>query len=91
MQTLVIYDVPDDRVRYRVSEACKDYGLQRIQWSAFFGDLNHNRRQELMQRLRRSIGRHGGNVQAFPLCDKDLRLRTVIDVPSPEVGRAPAD
>ena len=33
--TFVIYDVEDDRVRTRVSNTCKDYGLERIQYSAF--------------------------------------------------------
>jgi CRISPR-associated protein Cas2 len=89
MQTLVIYDVQDDRVRHRVSEACKDYGLERIQFSAFLGDLNHNRRQELMQRLRRTLGKNPGNVQSIPLCEKDLRMRVIIDVPVPREGQDP--
>ncbi|MCL4423874.1 MAG: CRISPR-associated endonuclease Cas2 [Firmicutes bacterium] len=79
MQTLVIYDIVDDKYRNRVAEACKDYGLGRIQWSAFLGELNTNRRQELAQRLRRTLGRQEGNIQIYPICDKDLRLRTEID------------
>ena len=78
MQTLVIYDIPDDRLRYRISEVCKDYGLGRIQYSTFRGALNHNRREELEQRIRRVLGREEGNVQLFPICDKDLRLRSEI-------------
>jgi CRISPR-associated protein Cas2 len=73
--TLVIYDIPSDKLRGAVAEACKDYGLERIQWSAFLGALNHNRREELEARMRRTLGRAAGNVQFFPLCEKDLRLR----------------
>lgn len=80
MKTLVIYDIVEDRTRNRVAEACKDYGLQRVQWSAFFGDLNHNRREELMLRLRRILGSDEGNIQAYPICDKDLRLKKEICV-----------
>lgn len=81
MQTLVIYDIPEDRARNRVSEACKDYGLKRIQWSAFQGDLNHNRRQELRYRLSRILqeDESQGNIQLFPICDKDIRLRVELD------------
>lgn len=81
MQTLVIYDIPEDRARSRVSEACKDYGLKRIQWSAFQGDLNHNRRQELRYRLSRILqeDESQGNIQLFPICDKDIRLRVELD------------
>ncbi len=75
MQTLVIYDIADDRTRTRMAEVCKDYGLQRIQWSAFMGDLNHNRREELSHRLRSLLGGEDGCVQVFPVCDKDLKLR----------------
>ncbi len=78
MKTLVIFDIPDDKIRNRIGEACKDYGLERIQYSAFLGDINHNRREELHQRLRRTLGRKKGNIQIYPFCDKDLRLRTEI-------------
>ncbi|RJX27654.1 MAG: CRISPR-associated endonuclease Cas2 [Dethiobacter sp.] len=78
MQTLVIYDIPDDKIRNKVSEACKDYGLERIQYSAFLGDINHNRRDELCQRLRRTLGKNEGNIKLYPLCDKDLRLKKEI-------------
>ena len=51
--TLVIYDVEDDRARTRVSEACKDFGLQRIQYSCFRGKLSQNKREELYERMRK--------------------------------------
>ncbi|MGE5575809.1 MAG: CRISPR-associated endonuclease Cas2 [Syntrophothermus sp.] len=79
MMTLVIYDVPDDKIRNRLAVACKDYGLQRVQWSAFLGFLNHNRLEELQRRLKRTLGRRMGNIQIYPLCDKDLRLRLEIE------------
>lgn len=81
MQTILIYDIPEDRLRDRIAEVCKDYGLARIQWSAFMGSLNHNRREELEQRLRRTLGSKDGNIQLYPICDKDLHLMS-------EIGRA---
>ncbi|GFP23787.1 CRISPR-associated protein Cas2 [Candidatus Hakubella thermalkaliphila] len=74
MQTLVIYDIPDDKKRLQISERCKDWGLTRIQYSAFIGDLNHNRRDELFQKLRRTLGREEGNIGLHHICDKDLKL-----------------
>ncbi|MCE8426873.1 MAG: CRISPR-associated endonuclease Cas2 [Candidatus Methanoperedens sp.] len=35
----LIYDISDNCIRTRTSEKCKDYGLSRIQKSAFFGDI----------------------------------------------------
>jgi CRISPR-associated protein Cas2 len=81
MQMLAIYDIENDRIRTRIAEACKDYGLQRIQFSAFLGDLNTTRREELLTRIRKTMADYPGNVQLIPLCDKDVRLRRIIDVP----------
>ena len=53
LQTLVIYDVEDDRARTRVAEACKDFGLHRIQYSCFRGKLSQNKREELYERMRK--------------------------------------
>jgi len=78
--TLVVYDVPEDRVRDRVAEGCKDYGLKRIQYSAFTGDLNRNRRQELYMRLRRELGGHDGNIRIYVISDRDLGLMQEIQV-----------
>jgi len=78
MQTLVIFDIPDDKIRNKIGTACKDYGLMRIQYSAFLGDINHNRREELKQRLKRTLGESAGNIQVYPLCEKDIRLKSVI-------------
>lgn len=73
MYLLVIYDVENDRVRTRVSEALKDYGLSRIQYSAFQGNLSSNRIQELHLRLKATLGVEKGNIMFFPLCDKDVK------------------
>jgi CRISPR-associated protein Cas2 len=80
MISLVIYDIPDDKLRAKVADICLDYGLDRIQYSAFLGEMNHNRREELLQKIKRQIGKKEANVQLFPICDKDVRLRKEISV-----------
>lgn len=74
MFILLIYDIPDDGLRAKVAEACLDYGLQRVQYSAFIGELNHNRQGELMQRLRRLVGGRPARIQLVPVCERDQRL-----------------
>jgi len=78
MQTLIIYDIEEDRIRNKIAEFCKDYGLERIQYSAFQGDLNRNRREELFLKLRKLLGKNKGNIQVFPICEKDLALRKMV-------------
>jgi CRISPR-associated protein Cas2 len=44
---LIIYDISDDRLRYRIAEILKDQGLTRIQRSAFIGELTPQERDDL--------------------------------------------
>jgi CRISPR-associated protein Cas2 len=73
-RTLLIYDVPHDGLRAKVADACLDYGLTRIQYSAFVGQLSYNRQQEILQRLRRLVGQRPARIQLIPVCEKDWRL-----------------
>lgn len=72
-QALVLYDIEDDRTRERIAETCKDYGLERIQFSAFAGPLSRNRREELVIRLGETLGEKKGNILVQPVCGKDFR------------------
>ncbi|MGO0063476.1 CRISPR-associated endonuclease Cas2 [Brevibacillus fluminis] len=82
MHLLVIYDVQEDKVRTRVAEACKDYGLCRVQKSAFKGELSNNRLQELYLRLHKILGVDVGNIQMYPLCEKDSKqVKEIENVP----------
>ena len=50
MRCLLIYDIAHDGVRTKVADVCLDYGLERIQYSAFFGELSHIHQRELLLR-----------------------------------------
>lgn len=64
---VLIYDIENDRVRTRASEICLDYGLERIQYSAFFGKLNRNRRQELALRLQNTCLKENARIRIIPV------------------------
>ncbi|KAF0194302.1 MAG: CRISPR-associated endoribonuclease Cas2 [Bacillota bacterium] len=81
---LLLYDITDDRIRHKVSEACKDYGLKREQYSAFSGQLNTNKREELFMRVKKLLGRHGGSIHLYNICEKDFRLRQTYKVEEPK-------
>jgi len=59
----VFYDVPDDRLRGKIADALKDYGLERVQKSVFFGSLSRNRVEELAQFLDELIGSMDADVR----------------------------
>lgn len=78
MQCLLIYDIPHDGARQKVADACLDYGLQRIQFSAFVGDLTRTHQRALFQEIQRRLGRRAGDVRLFPLDEASWRGRRVI-------------
>jgi len=84
MRCLLIYDIPDDRVRTKVADACLDYGLDRLQFSAFFGDISRNYQEELFQKVTDLLGKKPGNIQLIPICETDWRQRLAHVAQTPE-------
>ncbi len=83
LRTLVIYDVEDDRVRARVAAACRDYGLDHVQYSAFSGPLSATLRSELCRRLQDVLGRAAGRILVVPICERDAAaVREMVNPPS---------
>ena len=74
----VVYDIEDDRIRNKVYETCKDYGLKPVQYSVFWGKLSQNLREELFLRIQKTLGDKPGYVLVLPMCESDFRkvLRT---------------
>lgn len=75
MRYLLVYDIPDDRCRGKIADTCLDYGLDRIQYSAFFGTLSRAHSRALMKRIARLLGKRAGKIQLFPLCQNDWEKR----------------
>ena len=66
----VIYDIVNDKVRKKVSDSCKDYGLYRVQKSVFLGDLNSNQRDSLALECEELVDIDTDSVYIFPMDDK---------------------
>jgi len=75
---LLVYDISHDRTRTRVADACLDFGLDRIQFSAFLGRLTHSQQEELIMMIQGLLGDRPGNIQLFPLCQRDWDQRLTI-------------
>ncbi len=84
MKCLLLYDIPDDKIRTKIADFCLDYGLDRIQYSAFLGDLSSNHQEELMLKLSRRLGKAPGRIDMFPICREDWRGRICIEQHSEE-------
>ncbi len=88
---LLVYDIPDDRKRTKIADACLDYGLDRIQFSAFTGWLLATQQEELFLKVKKILGKKDGNIQLFPVCAEDWAKRKVIDQKVEERGEKGED
>ena len=72
LRTFVLYDIVEDKTRASIADVCLDFGLVRVQYSAFAGMLNRNKREELFLRLRHMLGDEVGKILVQPVCEKDV-------------------
>ena len=84
MNCLLVYDIPDDQARAKIADFCLDYGLDRIQYSAFIGNLSRTHQEELMLKIKKRLGKKAGNIQLFPVCAKDWENRLKCIQPEPD-------
>lgn len=83
---LVMYDISNDRIRGKVADTCMDYGLDRIQFSAFYGQLGRNHREELMLRISTLLGDAGGKIELIPVSETNWIQRLSIDQEGDDAG-----
>lgn len=91
MQCLVVYDIPDDRKRTRIADVCQDYGLDRIQYSTFTGQLQQTHQEELLQKLRRTLGKKPGSILLLAICQKDWQERREVIIQAGPEPQEPKD
>jgi len=72
LRTFVLYDIVEDKTRASIADVCFDFGLVRVQYSAFAGLLNRNKREELFLRLCEKLGKEAGKILVQPVCEKDV-------------------
>jgi len=76
--TLVIYDISDDKKRIALSNMLQNYGLHRIQYSGFIGDLNPNDREILAREVQKFVEEGNDSVYIIPLCDRDAKTCRIV-------------
>jgi CRISPR-associated protein Cas2 len=79
LHTLLVYDISDDRIRTKIATLCADYGLDRIQYSAFYGRLRRTHQEELMQRVGRLLRKNAGKVQLISIGQSEWERRIEIE------------
>ena len=78
MLTLVIYDITDDKSRTQLANTLMRMGLERVQYSAFKGELNPNDRDVLSKRVEKYVRDENDCVFVIPLCERCLSITRVV-------------
>lgn len=73
MRYLLIYDISNDQARTKVADLCLDYGLERIQYSAFWGNLPRTLQEELLLKIGRVLRGKAADIRLIPICERDLQ------------------
>jgi CRISPR-associated protein Cas2 len=73
MLVWVVYDIVENRIRKKVSDSCKSYGLYRVQKSVFLGNLNSNQRDSLALECEYLVDTDVDSVYIFPMDDQSFR------------------
>ncbi len=79
----LIYDISDNTLRTKTSEACKNHGLYRLQKSAFFGEIRLERLETLTGEIEfilddREYLNEDDSVFILPVCRSCIQKRIVI-------------
>ena len=75
---LVVYDITDDKNRTKLAKLLQQFGLERVQYSAFRGNLNQNDRDVLAKKVNKFIKDEKDCIFIIPLCSRCLNTGIVI-------------
>lgn len=78
MQTLVIYDISEDKKREKLRGHLLNYGLKRIQYSGLLGNVQTNDRLLMVNEVQQYISCETDSIYILPLCDRCVRLCKIV-------------
>jgi CRISPR-associated protein Cas2 len=87
LRYVIVYDISDDNKRFKVARALEQWGLARIQRSAFTGSLQVARVRDLARRLESIIDVDSDVVHIIPVQPQDWARVIVLGKPYWVAGR----
>ncbi len=82
---VILYDITKDRLRGKIAKVLGNYGLQRIQYSAFLGNLKKHQLSSLQTKIqdllhhKKPENEERKNVQIYPIPQYSWKNKQVID------------
>jgi CRISPR-associated protein Cas2 len=82
---VVAYDIVDNRTRNKIVTILMYYGLSRIQYSVFAGELSDAIYKMMMDSLFSEILGDDDNITVFSICQKCMKnVKTIKPLPEPK-------
>lgn len=78
MLTLVIYDISEDKARTKLAKHLQNYGMRRVQYSGFVGNMNANDRIVLAREIKKYITTPTDSIYVIPLCNRCIRTCKIV-------------
>lgn len=73
----IIYDIVKNKNRKKISDLCKDYGLERVQYSSFLGMLTRNKAEMLAIETKKLLAEKD-KLMIIPAGKEDFNKRIVM-------------
>jgi len=79
---VVAYDIEENKIRTNLAEVLQYYGLSRIQYSVFAGDITINNMKKMNDILFSFDLNDDDNITVFPICEKcNKDIKTIKPLP----------
>jgi CRISPR-associated protein Cas2 len=78
MLVWVFYDISSDKSRTKIAKACKEFGLIRVQYSVFFGNLPNSCIDEIAEFSRELIDLKTDGVFILPVSEDDYNKKRIL-------------
>jgi len=74
----VMYDIKNDRARSKISKACEQMGLTRVQFSVFLGTIEANEKDTLEIQIDEFMDKKKDSVYIFPMSKDELKQTVLL-------------
>ena len=78
MYLWAIYDITEDKARTKIAKACKEYGLVRVQYSVFFGNIPNHCMDEIAKFSEELINHETDGVFFLPVSEDDFEKKIIV-------------
>ena len=78
MESIICYDIVEDKKRTEVAKICQNKGFSRLQYSVYFGDITRNVLESALLEIRDILKGYEGNVIAIEICETCAKKKKII-------------